>query len=199
MSTPAQALARLAEVLDRMEVRYAIGGSVASSAHGTPRTTLDVDLVVDLRPEQIDEFAAELGNEFYVDPDQMRDAFRRGRAANLIHFKTAWKFDLFPLQPDPYSQTAIGRRIFREVRPNAGETVECAVTTPEDTILRKLQWYRAGGETSERQWTDLCGMIRAAGGQFDMIYLREWAASLGVTDLLERLLRDPTFPPPSQS
>jgi hypothetical protein len=76
MSSATQALARLAEVLDRMEIRYAIGGSVASAAHGTPRTTLDVDLVVDLRPDQIDEFAAELSNEFYADPEQIRTAFR---------------------------------------------------------------------------------------------------------------------------
>ena len=120
MSPVAQALARLIEVLDRMEVRYALAGSVASSAHGAPRTTMDVDLVVDLRPGQIDEFADELRQEFYVDPAQIRDAFSRGRGANLIHLKTAWKFDLFPLMPDQYSQLTMDRRSFRDIHLHTG-------------------------------------------------------------------------------
>ena len=193
MSVPVEALARLVEVLDRMEIRYAIGGSVASSAHGTPRTTLDVDLVVDLREDQIGEFAAELQSAFYVDAGQMRDAFRHGRAANLIHLKSSWKFDLFPLLPDEYSQVAIGRRSYRDVRPDGGEAIKCAVSSPEDTILRKLEWYRAGGETSERQWNDLRGVLRAAGGKLDIQFLRHWAEVLKVADLLDTLLREHGF------
>lgn len=108
MSTLAEALARLLAVLDRMEVPYEIGGSVAGSAHGVPRTTLDVDIVVDFRPDQIDAFAAELRGEFYIDAETMRGAFAMGRAVNLIHLGSAWKFDLFPLRADDYSRTEFG-------------------------------------------------------------------------------------------
>lgn len=188
MSTPAAALAGLLEVLDRLEVAYHVAGSVASSAHGVPRTTLDIDLVVDLRPEQIEAFVADLEGEFYADAAMIRQAFARGRAANLIHLRTAWKFDLFPLQADAYSRVAFGRRVFREVRPDGREAVEWAVATAEDTILRKLEWYRAGGETSERQWTDLRGGCAAAGPQLDTVYPRKWAGELKVADLLEDLL-----------
>jgi hypothetical protein len=194
MSPVTRALARLIEILDRMEIRYALAGSVASSAHGAPRTTMDVDLVVDLRPEQIDEFAEELQQEFYVDPAQIRDAFSRGRAANLIHLKTAWKFDLFPLMPDEYSQLTMGRRSFRDIHLHTGSEeeagMECAVIAPEDTILRKLQWYRAGGESSQQQWSDLRGICKSAGHQLDIAYLRGWAARLQIGDLLEKLLTE---------
>jgi hypothetical protein len=181
VSTPAEALARLLEVLDRMEVRYQVGGSVASSSHGVPRTTLDIDLVVDLQPEQIEAFVAELKEEFYADPVFIKESFEHGRAANLIHLRTAWKFDLFPLGQDAYSQMAMRRRCFRE---------GCAVATPEDTILRKLEWYRAGGETSERQWGDLLGVCQAVRNGLDTAYLRKWARELGVDDLLENLLTE---------
>jgi hypothetical protein len=187
MSTPAAAFARLLEVLDRMEIPYLVGGSVASSAHGVPRTTLDVDLVVDLRPEQIEEFASDLTKEFYADATMIRDSFARGRAANLIHLGTAWKFDLFPLQEDQYSRVSFTRRSFREVRPDGQDAVECAVATAEDTILRKLEWYRAGGETSERQWDDIRGIWEATSGRLDTGYLRKWADELKVCDLLESL------------
>jgi hypothetical protein len=188
MGTPAEAFTRLLEVLDRMEIPYAVGGSVASSAHGIPRTTLDVDLVVDLKPDQIDGFAAELQGEFYADTALIRESFARGRAANLIHLRTAWKFDLFPLRNDEYSRTGFGRRAFREIRPDGGEAIECAVASAEDTVLRKLEWYRAAGETSERQWNDLRGVCATANRQLDVGYLRRWAPNLKVEDLLERLL-----------
>jgi hypothetical protein len=190
MSTPAAAFARLLSVLDRLEIPYQVGGSVASSAHGVPRTTLDIDLVLDLGTEAVDEFASALKSEFYVDAGMIRDSFARGRAANLIHLGTAWKFDLFPLQRDEYSQTAFGRRVFREVRPDGREPVECAVATAEDTILRKLEWYRAGGETSERQWNDLRGVVEATRKQLDIPYLRKWAQAQNVADLLEKLLAE---------
>ena len=173
-----------------MEITYEIGGSVASSLHGIPRTTLDVDVIVDMKPEQIDDFAAELAGEFYADAGLIRDAFARGRAANLIHLRTAWKFDLFPLKKDEYSRAEFDRRAFREVRPDGGEAIECAVASAEDTILRKLEWYRAGGQASERQWNDLCGVCRTVGKSLDVGYLQSWAGTLGVADLLTKLLEE---------
>jgi hypothetical protein len=190
MAAPSEALARLLEVLDRLEIRYAIGGSVASSAHGIPRTTLDVDLVVDLKPDQIDNLAAELRQDFYADAALIREAFARNRAANLIHLGSGWKFDLFPLRGDEFSRTEFGRRVFREIRPDEGKPIECAVASAEDTVLRKLEWYRAGGESSERQWNDLLGVCRTARQQLDVVYLRRWAGHLKVEDLLERLLAE---------
>lgn len=189
-NNPVRAFARLLEVLDRMEIRYEVGGSTASSVHGLPRTTLNVDLVVDMKAEQIDAFAAELSDEFYADASLMREAFARGRAANLIHLGTAWKFDLFPLRDDEYSRVEFGRRAFRVVRPDGGEAIECAVASAEDTILRKLEWYRAGGETSERPWNDLRGVCRACGEALDAAYLRLWAGHLEVSGLLESLLAE---------
>jgi hypothetical protein len=105
----------------------------------------------------------------------------------LIHLATAWKFNLFPLGKDEYSRTGFGRRAFREIQPDGAEKVECAVASGEDTVLRKLEWYRAGGESSERQWNDLLGVCRTLGGRLDVAYLRRWSSHLNVEDLLERL------------
>lgn len=190
MATPAEALARLLEVFDRMEIPYEIGGSVASSAHGIPRTTLDIDLVVDLKPEQIGEFAAALRGDYYADPDLIREAFAHNRAANLIHMETAWKFDLFPLRNDEYSRTEFGRRTWRKIKPDGVHAIECAVVSPEDTILRKLEWYRVGGETSERQWNDLRGICKTRGEQLDAAYMRKWARYLKIEDLLAKLFSE---------
>ena len=190
MATPADALARLLEILDRSEIQHSIGGSVASSTHGIPRTTMDVALVADIKPHQVDELVALLQAEFYADAAMIREAMSPGRSFNLIHYATAYKFDVFPLRNDDFSRTEFGRRAFTQIRSFGPEPLECAIATAEDTILRKLEWYRAGGETSERQWNDFRGILKVSGPRLDLAYLRHWASYLKVDDLLERLLAE---------
>ena len=190
MQTPASGFKRILETLDRLEIPYMVGGSAASSLHGIARPTMDIDLVVNLRADQVEEFAAELKADFYADPEMMREALARGRSFNLIHYASSFKFDLFPLQADEYSQTQFRRRRFAESRLLGDEPIECAFATAEDTILTKLRWYRASGETSERQWNDLRGILQVSGAGLDLDYLNSWAPRLGVADLLARLLAE---------
>ena len=142
MASSADALLGVLEVLDRMEIPYLIGGSVASAIHGISRPTMDADIVADFKPEHIQEFASLLKTDYYADPEAMREAISRKRAFNLIHYATTFKIDVFPLQRDEYSQTSFARRRFEESRSVGPEPIECAVASPEDTILRKLEWYR---------------------------------------------------------
>jgi hypothetical protein len=172
-----------------MEIPYAVGGSVASSAHGMPRTTMDGDVVVDVKPEQIAELVESLQPEFYADAEMMRDAFRLGRACTVIHYSSAFKFDLFPVARDEYSRVAFARRMDGTVH-SLGHPVECSSATPEDMILSKLDWFRRGGETSKQPWTDLRGIVEVSGPKLDLAYLRRWAAHLRVGDLLDRLLAE---------
>jgi hypothetical protein len=191
MATPSEGFEKLLGILDKMEIPYSVGGSVASSVHGIPRLTMDVDLVVDLRADQVNELVSLLQADFYADAPAIKMALARGRASNVIHLGSAYKFDLFPLRRDDFSGTEFGRRKFTEIRTLAPDhPIECAVASAEDTILRKLEWYRAGGETSERQWNDLRGILKVSGARLELDYLRKWAPYLKVEDLLERLLAE---------
>lgn len=164
---------------------------MASSIHGIARPTMDADIVADLHPDQIDDFAELLKSDFYADPAMIREAMARGRAFNVIHFATTFKIDIFPLRADSYSRASFARRQFGESHSLGPQPIQCAVATAEDTVLRKLEWYRAGGETSERQWNDLRGVVRVSGDKLDRDYLQHWAKYLKVDDLLERLLGEP--------
>lgn len=163
------------------------GESVASSVHGISRPTLDLDIVADLRADQVDNLAALLQPDFYADPAMMREALERKRSFNVIHYQTSFKIDVFPLRDDDYSRLSFARRRFEQCLSFGLEPLECAVATAEDTILRKLEWYRAWGETSERQWNDLRGVLKVSGPRLDLDYLRQWAPYLKVDDLLEQL------------
>jgi hypothetical protein len=120
----------------------------------------------------------------------IRDALSRRRSFNVIHYQTSFKVDVFPLRDDEYSRVSFARRHFEQCLSFGPEPLECAIATAEDTILRKLEWYRAGGETSERQWNDLRGVLKVSGPRLDLAYLRQWAPYLKVDDLLERLLAE---------
>lgn len=176
------------QTLENYDIRYAVGGSLASSLHGVMRSTLDVDIVVDLLPEHIPLLVAALSEQFYADGEMMRNAIEREGSFNLIHYDTAFKVDIFISKGRPFSRTQLERRELTAITADPDRTIY--ITTPEDTILAKLEWYRLGGEASDRQWRDILGVLKTRAGDLDLGYMRRWAAELEVEDLLERALRE---------
>jgi hypothetical protein len=176
------------DVLERMGISYAIGGSMSSSVHGIMRSTMDVDIVADLQFQHIPAFVAALSNEFYADDEMMRDAIEHHSSFNLIHLETAYKVDVFIPKRRVFDQLQLERRLPSLIMKNPDRTIY--VTSPEDIILSKLEWYRMGGEVSERQWRDILGVLKTQSGQLDLAYLRRLAKTLKVEDLLERVLTE---------
>jgi hypothetical protein len=177
---------RVIDVLDELRVRYHVGGSYASSIHGIPRQTQDIDLVVELPPEAAGPLASMLGDEFYVDTESVRRAARDKTSANVIHLDSGIKVDLFVRGDSPFDREEFKRHRRELIRREPERHVY--VKTAEDILLRKLAWYRMGGETSDRQWSDVLGIARIHGEMLDREYVERWARELGVADLLEKVL-----------
>ena len=179
---------RVIDVLDELRIRYHVGGSYASSIHGIPRQTQDIDLVVELPPEDAGPFASRLGAEFYVDEESVCRAARDKTSVNVIHLDSGIKVDLFVRGDSPFDLEEFRRHRRELVRREPERYVY--VKTPEDILLRKLSWYRMGGEASDRQWNDVIGIARTQGETLDREYLERWAGELGVEDLLEKVLAE---------
>jgi hypothetical protein len=177
---------QVVDVLDQLGVPYVIGGSLASSLYGVVRTTLDADVVADLRPHHVEPLVAALRGAFYVDAQTVQEAITYRGSFNVIHLETMFKVDVFIPKRRPFDQAQLERRILQVIATDPERTAYMA--SAEDTILAKLDWYRQGGQVSERQWRDVLGVLRVQGDSLDMDYLRRQAAALGVADLLEQSL-----------
>jgi len=186
---PLVVLAPVANALEQLGVRYHVGGSLASSAHGLPRASADVDLVAELRNEHVDAFVHSLEADYYLAREQILEAIGQRAAFNLIHLSTMMKVDIFVPGSHPFEEQEMSR-----ARPEALDPAPSArtffVKSAEDVVLRKLSWYRAGREVSERQWSDVIGVLKVKADQLDADYLVRWAAELEVDDLLYRALAE---------
>lgn len=181
---PIEVTLKVTAVFEKLRVPYLIGGSLASVLYGMVRTTQDADIVAEMRPEHLRPFVSALQNEFYIDDEMIATAIERKTSFNIIHRETFFKVDVFIPAPRSFLQSQFNRAQRHTFRFDT--EISAKFASPEDTILSKLEWYRLGGEVSDRQWRDILGVIKTRADKLDLPYLRKWADNLQVNDLLER-------------
>jgi len=187
MASFLDALTPFVDACDALGIAYYIGGSVASIAHGVPRTTLDVDVIADIRPGQVRQLVTRLQGSYYVQAADIEEAIQQRSSFNLVHLASMIKVDVF-LAPDrPFDRSKAQRVQTRPI--TTSDPRPFRLTSPEDIVLQKLEWYALGGRVSERQWNDSQGVLKVQGTSLDLAYLRHWATELGIADLLEHALK----------
>lgn len=144
MENPLVVLSQVARILEQYEINYVLVGSLASSMHGMYRSTADIDLLADIKPEHVRPLLDALNKSFYVDDHAMQQAVEQRRSFNAIHFASVFKVDIFIPKGDDFARKQLERRQLRKIAPDSDQFVY--VATAEDTILAKLRWYRDGGE-----------------------------------------------------
>jgi|SRR5690348_4136595 len=150
-----------------------VTGSVASSAHGKPRSTRDIDIVIAPTPQQVRELIREFpSTEFYADEQQALDALANRSQFNVIDFATGWKVDFIIAKSSEYASAALSRRRKLDI----GGTL-MLVASPEDVIISKLEWAKLSGG-SDRQMLDAADIVRNQGNRLDLAYVERWAKEL---------------------
>jgi len=186
LTEPLAVTLTVTDILEALGVPYALGGSLASAVHGVMRATMDADIIAALQPEHVSSFISQVKNAFYADERAIETAVRQKTSFNLIHLETMFKIDIFIAKAAPLETAQLARRIRQQVSESPPRHI--FITSPEDTLLAKLVWYRNGGEVSNRQWRDIKGIIAVQKNRLDVEYLRGMAAELNVHNLLEKLL-----------
>jgi hypothetical protein len=187
VSGQASFIQQVTAALERCGIPYMLAGSVASSFHGEPRATRDVDIVIDCNAESLHAFVADVQSAgWYASGEAATTALRTRSTFNVVDTDSGWKADLIIRKSRPFSEEEFRRR---QVVDLLGENAPAVpVATPEDTILAKLEWHRESGST--QQLRDAAGVAAVAGTSLDRDYLRRWADELGISDLLATAVPD---------
>jgi len=181
--SPADPLAAIVRELERCAIPFMLAGSFASTYHGEPRTTHDIDIVIDPSERTLGELVRALSPEsFYVSEQAVAEAWRRRGQFNVVHMPSGWKVDLILRKSRPFSREEFSRRERAEI---AGTPVYIA--SAEDTIVAKLEWALAG--ESERQLRDVVSILDMRGGEIDRSYVARWVEELGLQALWEQAVR----------
>jgi hypothetical protein len=190
MTEPGALLAAIVAKLDAIGIPHMVVGSFASTVHGEPRSTHDLDLVIDPSPEELELLLASLDPErYYVDPAVARDALRRRSMFNVIEMTSAWKLDLVIRKARPFSIEELRRRQITRIL-----GIDVAIATAEDTIVAKLEWAKQGA--SDRQLEDVAGILRIRGPDLEVPYIEHWVDALDLRAEWQRALAKTGAPPP---
>ena len=187
LAEPIAVTLELVSGLEELGLDYVVGGSVASSLHGIPRATQDIDIVVVLWGKDVDGFVKRFESSFYVDRDMVMDAIKRRASFNIVHLATMYKVDVFVADRSDLVREEFSRRLAVEL----GEPPRTVwVCSAEDIVLQKLGWYEQGNRISDRQWLDVQGVLKVQGAKLDLSYLRRWADAKGLSGLLKKALQE---------
>ena len=184
MTDLAEFMSRITQILDTAGAPYMLVGSIASAFHGMPRSTQDVDIVVDLDVNTLEAVLGLLPEEcYYVSADAAKDAVRRRGQFNVIDLASGWKADLIVKKSRPFSEQEFERRIRVTLL-----GIDVWLTSAEDSIISKLEWARLSG-ASERQLRDVSGILDRA-QSLDVDYIERWVSHLALSDLWAAVTSD---------
>jgi hypothetical protein len=177
-----QLITSVCETFERHRVKYAITGSVASSLHGEPITSTDVDYIIEMSVAQVKPVCADLSALYYVSDEGLRDAVINKGMTNVIDGRTGISADLSVVAPSPFHRNVFLRRVQVDLDPGG---IKAWFVSPEDIVLMKLNWRKES--RSSKQWNDALGVVRANGARLDWQYLFDQARELGIVDDLTEL------------
>jgi len=167
-------LRRLVPILERVQVPYMLTGSVASSAHGMPRSTRDLDIVIAPTREQLQALIREFpSSDYYADEQQALQALIQRSQFNIIDHVTGWKVDFIIAEDSEYGSTALARRKAIDMARNA-----VYVASAEDVLIAKLRWAKISG--SQRQLQDAAGIVSTQADNLDVAYVESWVRKLSL-------------------
>jgi hypothetical protein len=175
-------LKKMIDVFEGLKIPYLVTGSVASMAYGEPRLTNDIDIVAEIKPHQISAFIESFPvNEYYVSDDMVKEAINREGQFNIIHPSSGLKVDVIIRQNTPFDNSRFKR--LQHIQP--ADYYHANFASPEDVIIKKMEYYREGG--SEKHLRDITVILKISGKSIDRDYISEWVRRLGLREIWDAI------------
>lgn len=181
---PFELLQKIVAVFEDLHISYFVTGSVAAMAYGESRLTNDIDIVADIREQHIPDLLNAFPiQKFYISEEMIRNAIRCKGQFNIIHPRSGLKIDVIIKKNTPFDE----HRFKRIHRIYPAETYQANFSSPEDVIIKKMEFYKEGG--SEKHLRDITGILKISGDVVDRTYISKWAQRLGLTDIWDAILK----------
>ncbi len=168
------------DILDQLNIPYIVTGALAASFYGLPRTTHDIDLMIELKQKHVAPLVKAFSKEFYISSKAVQEAISRSSVFNVIDSQSGLKIDFWIARPEAFDRERFLRR--------RQETVfdrSLWLPSPEDVILSKLLWHKES--KIDKHFVDAKGVWEVMIGSLDTSYLQDWATKLSVANSLVRL------------
>lgn len=185
-----EAVLAILRLLNDQQIAHLIVGSLSVNYYGQPRSTNDVDLVIDASPSELESFLTACAGDFETDSQYLFETITGTTRLVLTHRSTRFKVELFLLSDDPFALLRFSRRI-----PIEYYGVHTFIPSKEDVVIQKLRWLARGKRAKDRD--DARMVLAVTGNQLDMEYIRSWTERHGSTRLLDDLLSEIGTPPNS--
>ena len=183
-----QILDNVTEILEKLKIKYAIGGSMASSLYGTVRFTEDADITIEPFGASAEKLLQAFGRDYYISAEAMYNALKNHNSFNIIHIESAFKIDIFICKDEDFEKQLFART--NRIKLSDSPDKLFSVVSPEDIILLKLKWYHDSNCVSEKQWNDILGVLQTQGEKLDTNYLRTWSVKLNIDTLLTKAIAE---------
>jgi hypothetical protein len=175
---PYELLERVVKTFEDLRISYLITGSVAAMAYGEPRLTNDIDIVAQIAEEHIPGLILAFPlTDFYIDEEMIKNAINLRSEFNIIHPSSGLKLDIFIQKNTPFDKSRFAR--IRQIVP--ADTYHANFASPEDIIIKKMEFYREGG--SEKHLRDITGILKISGNEIDLDYISTWSERLGLNSI----------------
>jgi hypothetical protein len=179
---PSDLLRHVVGVLERLHLPYFVTGSVAASYFGEPRFTNDIDIVCALPARSVEGFCGAFPEpDFYVSPEAAQEAVAHCGQFNILHPASGLKVDILIPAETPFNNS----RFARATRVHPAQDYLAAFASPEDVIIKKMEYYREGG--SDKHLRDIAGMLKISGQRVDRAYIADWATRLGMLEIWQSI------------
>jgi len=186
----AELLHRVTAALEALDIPYLVVGSMATIAYGEPRFTRDIDVAVRLEKQDIGRLRSEFPEEeFYLSPEAAGEAIEHSGQFNILHPSSGLKIDLMVAGKSEFDES----RFSRSRRLPIGPSSAAVFASPEDVIIKKLEYYRQG--ESDKHLRDIAGVIKVMGDDLDQGYIEAWSRRLNLESLWKRVLEQATSEP----
>ncbi|MEO0103665.1 MAG: hypothetical protein ABIK40_05265 [candidate division WOR-3 bacterium] len=175
-----EVIKKVINILDKLNIPYLLTGALSVVYYGEPRATHDIDLVIQIKEDDITLLMKGFQDNFFIDEESIRNALKERSMFNAVHKDTNFKVDFWILTEDKFNKEMFNRRVKRNIL-----GIEIYLPTPEDVIINKLEWFKMSN--IDKHYYDALSVYCVQKDNLDIEYIKNCCKAKSILEIFERM------------